>query len=364
MEDMSDLKYWVAISQNIKIGAARFKKLYNFFPDMETVWKEATTTDLTEAGFTENIAEDFVIRRHDTNPDEEMEKMAKENIKAVTVHDEKYPSMLKELFTPPAILYYKGDIESITPHSLAIVGTRKISSYGKLITNQIVQKLAPHEISIISGLAHGVDTEAHLTSLKYKTHTVAVLGSGLDHRNIYPAINRRLAEDIVNQGGVVLSEYPVGMMPLRHNFPARNRIISGLSKATLVIEAGEVSGALITANYALDQNREVIAVPGNLTNPNSGGTNKLIKQGAIVFTDIEDILEIFNYQQIKQSKVAVTADNPEEEAVIKILSTEPTHIDQLVLKSGLPSSMISSTLTMMELSGKVKNLGNMNYVLL
>jgi DNA processing protein len=348
-----------------KIGPVRFKRLLNFFPDMKSLWLTADFSDLTDAGLEEKIAEDFIIKRNRINPDEEFEKLMKEQIKVVTLTDETYPKLLKEIYCPPPLLYYRGDLENLTDCAIAIVGTRKISVYGKQMVEEIVAPLAKNKISIVSGLALGIDAEAHLIALKEKTHTAAVLGSGLDRQNIYPSSNRFLAEKILAENGCIISEYPIGTLPLKQNFPARNRLISGLTIATVVIEAGESSGSLITAAYALEQNREIFAVPGNLTNPNSKGTNKLLKQGAHVVTEAEDILEILNLRQLVEFKKnkKIIPESPQEEKILQFLNQEPIHIDQLVAKTKLPAATINASLTLMELKGKIKNLGNMNYVI-
>lgn len=228
----------------------------------------------------------------------------------------------------------------------------------------IINGLIKNEISIVSGLALGVDAMAHAAAIEANGSTIAVLGSSIDKPNIYPGSNRYLAQQIIESNGLLISEYPIGTLPLKHNFPARNRIISGLALGTLVIEAGETSGALITAKFALDQNREVFAIPGPIHAETSKGPNKLIKDGAKPVTSVEDILEELNIEKIEEysENKKVLPSSPIESKIIEVLDSEPKHIDAIVKLSGLSSSEINSNLTIMEMKGMVKNLGNQNYI--
>lgn len=358
-----DLKYWIAITRHPKIGAIRFKKLYNFFPDLKTAWEQATLNDLKEAGIEENLAEDFLLKKKDINPDQELELLKINQVNAITIQEAEYPSLLKEIYGAPPVIFYRGDLTKYHEQSLAIVGTRNISSYGHQIVNELITDLSSHEINIVSGLALGVDTQAHLAALKNNLTTIAVLASGLDEKNIYPGNNRRLAQNIIEKNGLIISEFPIGTMPLKHHFPIRNRIISGLSRGTLIIEAGETSGALITAHYALEQNREVLAIPGNISNLNSLGTNNLIKQGAKMVTGVNDVLEIFQFPLTTPAiKEEIKPANEIEAKILTIISDSPTHIDKIVALSGLPASTINANLTIMEMQGKISNIGNMNFI--
>lgn len=361
-----DLKYWIAISQFAKIGAARFKKLYNYFPDMQSAWT-ADLLELQKSGLEENIAQEFILTRGQIDPDVELAKIQKENIDAITVKDENYPKLLKEIFTPPALLYIKGNLDNLNSQfNIAVVGTRKISNYGRQITPELVKPLAQNGVTITSGLALGVDALAHQSAVEAQGQTIAVLGSGLDNQSIYPFSNRYLAKSILDHGGTIISEFPVGMMPLKHNFPQRNRVIAGLSLGTLVIEAAESSGALITAYIALEQNREVFAVPGSLFNKNSIGTHKLIQKGAKLVTSYQDILDELNLKDVKSyvaNQQVLPATN-EEKLILENLSHDPTHVDQIIKNTQLPASLISGCLSLMEMKGVVKNSGGQNYILL
>ena len=359
----SDLKYWNALNQSLKIGAIRFKKLYKYFENMEQAW-HADSLELKKCGLEDKVIDYVLIKRASISPDQEMEKIEKENIRIITIKDKAYPKLLKEIYDPPALLYVKGEIKTKDDFAIGVVGTRKVSQYGKQVVPDIVQELASNKISIISGLALGVDTLAHQAAIATKGRTIAVLGSGLDRQSIYPYANRSLSE-IISQNGAVVSEYPCGTLPLKQHFPSRNRIISGLSLGTLVIEAPESSGALITTRCAIEQNRDVFAIPGNIYSQNSKGPNSIIKQGAKLITCAQDILDELNlsmattYQQTKE----IIPETKEEEILLKIISKEPIHINKIVQKSKLQAHQVNASLTMMEMKGKVRNLGAMNYVL-
>lgn len=359
-----DLKYWLAFSQFTKIGPIRFKKIYNHFPDLAEAWA-APANELSQAGLEPEIIEELVAKRAGINPNEEYEKLKRERVQVLTILDQNYPKLLKEIYNPPALLYYRGSLKALNEFTLAVVGTRKITTYGQQVTQEIVRDAVKNGLTIVSGLALGVDALAHQSALEAKGQTVAVLGSGLASQNIYPAANRHLATKIVEQGGILISEFPLTMLPLKHNFPIRNRIISGLSLGTLVVEANLDSGALITAQAALEQNREVFAIPGNIFNPGSAGPNNLIKLGAKAVTSVQDLMEALNLNQVAIDFLTkqIVPETKEEEILLKFLTKEPVHIDQLVLKSKLDTATVNSTIIMMEIKGKVKNLGGANYVL-
>lgn len=345
-----------------KIGPVRFKKLSGYFHNAQDAWS-ADVKDLVAAGLEENLAQEISLRRKNFNVEEEFEKILKQNIEVLTIEDENYPPLLREIYSPPYILYKKGEFSSQDNFSLAIVGSRKLTSYGQQVILRLARDLAQAGLTIVSGLALGIDALAHRQTLEAKGRTIAVLGSGIDETSVFPTSNRRLAQEIINQG-VVLSEYPPGTLALRHHFPARNRIISGLSLGTLVVEAAEKSGALITARHALEQNREVFAVPGPITSKNSIGPNNLIKLGAKAVTDAQDVLEEFNLQSLNKNLEAreILPDTREEALVLGVLQTEPVHIDKIAELTTLDAATINSVLSMMEIKGKIKNLGGMNYV--
>jgi len=359
-----ELKYWHVFHCIKEIGPQRFKKIIGFFPDIKTAYY-ASEKDYTEAGLDRNTIDSIILTRQHFDIDKEYEKVIREGIHLVTINDEQYPKLLKEIYAPPSVLYVRG---TIIPDelNLAIVGTRKHSLYGKQVTQEFTEALCRMGITIVSGLAKGIDTIAHQICVKAAHRTIAVTGSGIDNQSIYPSINRSLAKHI-EQYGAVLSEYPVGTLPVKQNFPRRNRIISGLCVGVLVIEAPEESGALITARYALEQNREVFAIPGPIHSIHSKGTHKLIQAGAKLITRVEDIVEELHLSIHAFSNTddtpPIAADNPEEALLLGTLSREPIHIDLIITNSRLPASRVNSLLTLLEIQGRIRNLGGMNYVI-
>ena len=356
----SNLQYCLGFAKIPNIGPITLKKLFNHFPDLKTAWR-ADFFVLRQAGLGPKIAEQIISERQRIDPEQEFKNLQEKNISAITIDNDSYPCILKEIHACPCLLYYIGNLDVLNKPSLAVVGTRKISSYGQRVTPQIVEGLVRKGITIVSGLALGVDALAHQSTLNVNGKTVAVLGSGLD--NIYPRNNLRLAKDIVTNGGLLISEYPPGDEPLKEHFPQRNRIISGLALGTIVIEGTKDSGSLITAKYALDQNREVFAVPQDITKESSLGPNQLIKMGAKVVTSADDILEELNLD-IPKSNVKQTSEpeNPNQLTIFKILKSGEKHFDEIVKTSGLSTQIVNQNLTILEMQGIVKNLGGGNYM--
>jgi len=303
-----------------------------------------------------------ISQKKNINPYEEWQKIEKQKVGFIIPSENKYPNLLKEISYSPSSFYIKGEIPEETPR-IAIVGTRKISAYGKLVTEKLVQELVHYNFIIVSGLAYGVDTIAHKTALENQGKTIAVLGSGLN--NIYPYSNKKLSQEIAKHGALI-TEYPLEAPVLKHYFPWRNRIISGLSLATVVIEAPEKSGALITAQFALEQNREVFAIPGPIFNKNSAGTNNLIKQGAKLVSQIEDILEELNIQYtlpIIKDSPNLKFDNKQEEKIYQSLSKEkPLAIDKIIEISNLSPKEVLTILTILELKDFIKNTDGGSYI--
>jgi DNA processing protein len=363
-ENMSipDKKYYNAFNLISQIGPIRFRKLISYFSSMQSAW-EANITEYTNAGLEVKIAEKIIEAKKHIDPDQEFEKLAKENIKIVLQNEDSYPKQLLEISSAPVMLYVKGEIFA-DEFCIGIVGSRKISEYGKRVAEDFTRALAQKGITLISGMAYGVDTITHLECLKQKQRTIAVLGSGLDNKSIYPSSNRQLSKEIVNCGCMV-SEYPIGTPPLKQNFPARNRIISGLSKGILVVEASKTSGSLITAHFALEHNREVFAVPGSIYAINSEGTNNLIKMGAKSACKLQDILEEFNIElspEIKEAK-KIIPESPEEEIILSNLSfEEPIHVDKLSIDTQIKTASLSSLLILMEMKGMIRDIGGMRYI--
>lgn len=286
------MNYRAALAHFPKITYSRYQRLAAYFSDFKNVW-EAEISDLTPAGLEENIANEFLNWR-DNNPIEKIfEKLDKEKIDTVSINEPGYPQLLKEINDSPHTLFIRGKLPLDKTPTIGVVGTRKFTDYGKLACEEIVGPLARQGIIIVSGLALGIDGIAHKTTLNNKGTTVAVLGGGVDKKTVAPTSHSDLAEQIIADGGAVISEYPPGFTPTAYSFPARNRIIAGLSLGTLIIEAAEKSGALITTRCALDYNREVFAVPHPINSPTGAGPNNLIKMGAKLVTKHTDILESF-----------------------------------------------------------------------
>ena len=356
-----DIKYWVGFSLVPGIGRVKFAQLENYFGSLEAAW-QAAPADLKHAGLDSSSMHAITSWRPKISLEAEMEKLDRYGVKVFTYHDSDYPSRLKEIYDYPPLLYVRGSLLPEDEWCLAVVGTRRATVYGRQVTEEIVADLARSKITIVSGLAKGIDSVAHHSALEAGGRSIAVFACGLDI--VYPSENANLARSIIPQGALI-SEYPLGTKPRAENFPRRNRIMSGLSLGVLIIEAGETSGAMITAHLALEQNREVFAVPGSILSPASRGTNHLIQEGAKLVRDYTDILEELNLmsvaRQIEMKEVLPSSDT--ESLLLKQLRAEPTHIDEVCRSSGLPISTVSSTLAMMELKGLVKQVGTMNYVL-
>ena len=351
--------YWVAWNRVRGVGPARFGRLLEVFGDAATAWV-APANELRGIGLDEKLVSEIVRQRLGIDPEHEMARLAKFAVVALTLRDPEYPRLLREIPGPPAVLYVRGELLPVDEMALGIVGTRKISAYGKQVTSKLAAELVERGLTIVSGLARGVDAAAHTAALDAGGRTIAVLGCGPDL--VYPPDHAKLAERIIDQGAIV-SEFAVGMPPEAGNFPARNRIISGLSLATLVTEAPEGSGALITAGFALEQGRDVMAVPGNIYNRTSMGCNRLIQTGALCVMAAEDVVEALNLHMMPQQldMRALLPTDPTEAQLLTLLEGDPRHVDDLCQLSHLPTATVSSTLMMLELKGFVRHLGNMVY---
>jgi DNA processing protein len=358
---MKSKAYWVGFNYVKGIGAVRFKALLDYFGDPAIAW-DAPYEGLKSAGLPPKVIEHFLQVRKGLNLDVVMENISNQHIQVLTWEDAEYPHRLKQIDQPPPVIYVKGNILPQDDWATAIVGTRRVTAYGRQVASELSSYLAQNGVTVVSGLARGVDSLAHEGAINVKGRTIAVLGSGVDR--IYPPENRQLAEKISQQGAVI-SDYAPGTPPDSANFPPRNRIISGLSQATVVIEAGEESGALITATFAADQGRDVFALPGNIYAPQSKGTNRLIQQGARPLLEFGEILEALNMTRAPQQqalRLALPANEVEAD-LLGVLGAEPLHIDEIGQQSGLPIGQVSATLTMMELKGMVRHVGGMNYIL-
>lgn len=342
-----------------KITLKRYQKILQFFPSVDDFWN--SSPEKMKYCWPESLVNEFFAWKKDIQEETFEIILKKEKIECILFSDQQYPPLLRQIYDPPFALFIRGSIPKNFPPTLAIVGTRKYTQYGKQITEELVPTLVQAGFTIVSGLALGIDAVAHRSTLESGGKTWAVLGGGVDKNTIHPSFHVQLAEKILECSGLLLSEYPPCTHPTNFTFPARNRIIAGLSLGTLVIEAGESSGSLITARYALDNNREVFAVPQNVTSPVSIGANRLLKQGAVVVTEANDILQVFE-KELAYTPLPTHTFSPQEESILGTLSREPIHIDELIQKLHMESSELMSILTLMEMKGMIKNIGTMMYI--
>jgi len=359
---MADVRYWLGFNLVPRIGPVRLRALLHYFGDIEAAW-QAEPAALRAAGLAQDALDHLLALRPRLDLDAVLARVDALGLRVLTWESPDYPTLLRNIAQPPPVLYVKGAMIPTDEFAVAVVGTRHASAYGKEVARRLAQGLAENGVTVISGLALGIDGIAHRAALEAGGRTVAVLACGLD--TVYPYSHRELAERIVASGALV-SDYPVGTRPEAANFPPRNRLISGLSLGTLVVEAGIKSGALITARFALEQGRETFAVPGNIYNQSSGGTNALIQAGeAKLVTSVDDILEELNLTMVShQAEVReIVPETPEERALLAHVGPEPVHVDELVRSSGMPTATVSSTLVMMELKGMVRRVDNTSYVL-
>jgi len=359
---MPDTKFWVGFNIVQQIGPVRLQALRTRFGDLKSAWR-APEVELRAAGLNRPAIENLLSARSQLDLDAEMERIERAGAAVLTLESPGYPPRLRHIQHPPPVLYVKGTILPRDEWAVAIVGTRRATTYGKEVTRRLSGDLARNGVTVVSGMARGIDSYAHRAALDAGGRTIAVLGSGVDV--VYPPENARLASRIREQGALV-SEYSMGTRPEGRNFPPRNRIISGMSLGTLVTEAGKGSGALITADYALEQGREAFAVPGSTFKPSCIGTNGLIQRGeAKLVTDVKNVLEELNLCSITQQVEVqeIIPSNAIESNLLRHISAEPVHIDDLGRVTGLPITQVSSVLTLMELKGMVRQVGGMNYVL-
>lgn len=357
---MDDRAIWVGFNLVKGIGAVRLRALIDAFGNLEAAWK-APADQLQTAGLSPKITQNLLQIRQQVDLEQLWQQIQAQGVTVLTWEDENYPARLKEIDQPPPVLYLRGELRPEDNWAVAIVGTRRITPYGRQVAEDVATFLAANGVTVVSGLARGVDAVAHRAALKAGGRTLAILGSGVDR--VYPPEHIQMAEEMMKHGAVI-SDYPLGTPPESANFPPRNRIISGLSLATVVIEAGEKSGALITATFAVEQGREVFAVPGNILAPQSKGANQLIQQGARPLLNLQDLMDILHLRKVDQQQTArqkLPAD-PTEAKILQVLGHEPLHVDEIRAQSGLPIEQVSATLTMMELKGMVRPVGGMNYV--
>ena len=393
------LGYWIALSRVPRLGSARFRLLEAFFDgDMTAAWA-APARELRAAGVGRAVAQSIVTARETSSPDQELTRLREAGVAAINWHDPGYPYRLKETDDAPPVLYVRGALPPVDAPSIAVVGTRHPSEYGYRVTADLSSSLAAHGVVVVSGLALGIDARAHKSTVDAGGVTVAVLGNGLD--TVYPRENLRLAERIVAEGGAIISEFALGVRPEASHFPRRNRIISGMTLGTLVTEAGETSGTRWTVYHALEQNREIFCVPGSIYSESSRLTNRLIREGAKLVCNVNDILVEIGletserqipldlaqtgpasaalaktdanssgettrtryHDPIECERAAPEQPDDDEAELLQHVAKNPVHIDDLVTLSGRPIAEISGMLTMLELKGLVRQVGTMHYQL-
>ncbi|MBU0614381.1 DNA-processing protein DprA [Patescibacteria group bacterium] len=355
-----DLPYWVAINATMKFGPRSFERLTSVFDSMKDAWL-ASAEELEQIGIQKKFVEAFLATKEDVVPEKLMQTLERNNIQAITIFDDEYPSLLTSIYDPPPILFVKGKLPQSSVAHVAIVGSRKATQYGLYAANKFAKELSSAGVIVVSGLAYGIDETAHMATVAEHGRTIAVLASGL---GILTSRQNYIANKIIENKGAIISEFPYLCESLKHHFPIRNRIISGISHGTFIVEAQERSGSLITAKSALEQSRDVFALPGPITNPNSAGTNNLIKMGAFPVTQVEDILDLLEIVHLpKQPKTAPKPDSKEEAEITVLMSANPIHIDELIRQTQLSSSQVASTLSLMEMKGRVRHIGGMYYIL-
>jgi DNA processing protein len=363
---MSDLKYWLAFSKIYSIGTIHLKRLMEHFSSIKESWHASSADLLKIEGFSSNTIEKFLEERNSIGDLNKLEEdILSHDMQVITLADENYPYFLKQIYDPPIVLFVKGSLSNFNREkSLAVVGSRKASHYIKEVLKKIISELKGQDITIVSGMAVGVDSCAHQAALDNGINTIAVIGSGFD--NIYPEKNRTLYKSIINSGGAIISEYFPSQKAAPWTFPRRNRIISGLSQGTLVGEAGLKSGALITAKLCLDQNRELMCIPGMVTNPNTEGTYKLIKEGAAVVTKAEDIFNQLNWELKTDFNAGNKNIEPgflgNEQKIYRLLDLEPKSFDTILKETNISIDELMMALTSLELEGVIKQLPGQQFV--
>ncbi|NLG83190.1 MAG: DNA-protecting protein DprA [Firmicutes bacterium] len=349
------MHFWLAMNKVPGIGPKRFGLLIRHFGTARAVW-EASAAELAAAGLSPRAVEKFLAARASIHPAAEAERALREKLRILTLHCPDYPRLLARIPDPPPVLFVRGELRPADEVAVAVVGTRTPTPTGRLTAERLAGDLAAQGITVVSGMARGIDTAAHRGALAAGGRTIAVLGSGIDV--VYPPENLHLYEEIAGGGGAVVSEFPLGTDPLPMNFPARNRVISGLTLGVVVIEAASDSGSLITAAHAAEQGREVFAVPGPVELELSRGPNRLIKQGAKLVEGVRDILEELSLPVLSHAEVATTREtgglSADEERVLCALTHEPRHVDLIVRETGLSSAQVNAALIMLVIKGLVR----------
>lgn len=356
---MEDKKYSIWLSGLPQIGSRKYISLIEYFGSAKRVF-ESNRNELLESGILNEKIVDIITTKRDIDKiDRYMKKVKENDIKVYTIDEEEYPKNLKNIYDPPPVIYVRGNIDAEDEKAIAVVGSRKASDYGLKTAEKLGMELAEAGITVVSGMALGIDSAAHRGALKAGGRTIAVFACGLNF--VYPRSGYNLAKEIVKHGAII-SEYPLGIEALPQNFPARNRIISGMSKGVVIVEANEKSGSLITADFALEQGRDVFAVPGNIGVPNSMGTNALIKDGAKMVTCIDDILEEYEFIQ-NGSKTNGRIGNLDstDKSILECIECSGKTIDEIVEYTKLNISAVLSKIVQLEIMGLIKEIDNIYY---
>lgn len=365
-EDVS--KYWLAFASIEKIGSGFIKTVFDHFGSIKSAWCAGPNDLIKIENLTKRQINDFLSERDKTDPDECLNYIQEKNLKFLTFTDKNFPSLLKQIPNCPVTLFYKGDLSRCNfDRTVAIVGSRNASENAKTVLTKIISEFKGTDLCIVSGLARGIDTCAHKAALKYGLSTIGVIASGFDF--VYPSQNKELYKTIENEGGVIFSEYWPSFQPMTWRFPHRNRIVTGLSKGTLVAEAALKSGALISANFCLEQNRELMCMPGMLTNPNTEGVYKLIKNGAAVITRAQDILDALGWEmQVKAAPNKTAASsfqidlNEDERKVFEYIARQSSTTDELCSSLNMGFSDITVILLNLEMNGYIKQTDGDRYI--
>lgn len=355
-------KYWIAFSSIEEVGNKFVQRLYNHFGDIEKAFNSSLNELSQIDGLNIKQAQNFIEKRDKVNLDKVMDEILRRNLTLITFEDKNYPYMLKNISDPPMVLYVKGNFENCNVEkTLAIVGSRKASTNAKDVLTRILSELRNTDICVVSGLASGIDTTAHQGALANNLKTIGVVASGFDF--VYPTANRELYKRIEEGGGAILTEYFPTFEPLQWRFPHRNRIVSGLSYGTLVAEAAIKSGALITANLCLEQGRELMCIPGLVSNPNTAGIYKLLKQGATMVTSAEDILNALNWEVKKEnnSSKPINEYSDNEKKVLDSIEVEAKGFDAISAETGVNANELLVLLTNLELSEAIKQIEGERY---
>lgn len=358
-------KYWCAFARLTKVTSAFTNIIYEYFGSIELAWNSEAYDLWNIEGLTKRQISDYIEERKSINPDESLEHIQKRKIDFIHLEDTRYPNLLKQIYNPPVCLFMKGDITDCNlDRTLAVVGSRRASDNAKQTLKKILDGFNNTDICIVSGLAEGIDTVGHKAALDNNLKTIAVLGGGFD--KLYPKSNKDLFERIIDGNGAVLTEYWPDVDPISWHFPTRNRIVSGLSKGVLVAEAAKKSGAMITGKLALEQNRELMCMPGAISNPNTEGVYSLIKSGAAVITNTQDILNALNWKMIKKKRKKQQSNTnltEEEQLILDLIKKDDLTIDELIIKTNLNIDNLMLILTKLEIEGIISKITGDKYSL-